>query len=86
MRTDSPLAQKEEIGPDDLLDTPLILPERASVRSELQQWFGVRYGEIQEAATYTLILNALMMAENGMGAVRSRLRSPSSRRASIPLS
>ncbi len=86
VRTDSPLAKKKEIGPDDLLDTPLILPERASVRSELQQWFGVRYGEIQEAATYTLILNALMMAENGMGAVIGLdLGFPSGRLSFLPL-
>ena len=35
VRADSPLAQKQRIHPQDLADVPLMLPERALVRSEL---------------------------------------------------
>ena len=35
-----PLAKKTAVSPEDLADQPLILPERESVRHELENWFG----------------------------------------------
>lgn len=38
IRPDDPLAEKEVITKNDLLDVPLILPERMNVQSELANW------------------------------------------------
>lgn len=40
MHPESPLAQLTRVTPGDLLGTPLILPNRAMVQSELASWFG----------------------------------------------
>ena len=45
MRPDDPLAEKEVITKNDLLDVPLILPERMNVQSELANWFGKGFRE-----------------------------------------
>ena len=43
---DDPLAEKEVITKNDLLDVPLILPERMNVQSELANWFGKDFGKL----------------------------------------
>ena len=40
MKLDDPLACKEYVTKDDLIDKPLILPTRRNVQSELANWFG----------------------------------------------
>ena len=40
IKPDDPLAEKEYITKEDLIDLPLILPERLTVQSELANWFG----------------------------------------------
>ena len=40
MRPDDPMADKEYITKEDLVDKPLILPKRQNVQSELANWFG----------------------------------------------
>ena len=39
MRPDDPLVEKEFIRKEDLIEKPLILPERVNVQSELANWF-----------------------------------------------
>ena len=56
MRPDDPLAEKEVITKNDLLDVPLILPERMNVQSELHIAF-----------TSNLGTNAGVMALHGLG-------------------
>ena len=63
-----PLAQKDTIAPQDLLDIPLLISSRETVRNELAGWFGDAYDKIEVAATYNLILNAANMVKNGVGA------------------
>ena len=63
-----PLAQKSTVTPNDLLDVPLLLSSRESVRNELAGWFGDTYDKIEVAATFNLILNAANMVKNGVGA------------------
>ncbi len=65
---DSPLAENKEITPEKLTGIPLILPERILVQSSLQRWFGEQYEKIHVAATYNLLLNAMFMVQQGMGA------------------
>lgn len=63
----SPLTRKSSIKPEDLLEFPLILPERILVQSHLKCWFGEIYEKIQSVATYNLLLNTLYMVREGLG-------------------
>ena len=68
VRADSPLAQKQRIHPQDLADVPLMLPERALVRSELASWFGDLYDRLNVILTFNLAYNAAMLVRQGLGA------------------
>lgn len=67
MRPDDPLAAKTYIEKKDLLDKPLILPERHGVQSELANWFGKDFNKIQISFTSNLGTNASVMAFHGLG-------------------
>lgn len=71
VRKDSPLAEKELIHPEDLIHVPLIMARRNMVRDRLAEWFGACYGQLEIAATYTLVLNAIYMVENHVGVALS---------------
>lgn len=63
MQKDSPLAQKEEIQPEDLWDKPLII----SREDPFASWIKRDLSQLNIIATYNLIFNASMMVEEGMG-------------------
>lgn len=67
MRPDDPLAEKEFIEKKDLLDKPLILPERTGVQSELANWFGKDFNRLHIAYTSNLGTNAGVLALSGAG-------------------
>lgn len=67
MRPDDPLAKKEYITKEDILDKPLIFPERSSVQSELINWFGNDYNKANISYTSNLGTNAAIFATNGLG-------------------
>ncbi len=67
MRTDSPLAAKEYVIAEDIADSPLILSRRQMMQNRLMQWFGSHYDTLNIIATYNLIYNAAIMAEQGLG-------------------
>lgn len=67
VRTDSPLAAREFVTPEDLSEIPLIMASRETVQSELASWFGDFYGHLEIASYYTLLLNAANMVRNGVG-------------------
>ena len=67
MKADDPLAKKDTITKDDLMELPLILPERLTVQSELANWFGKDFGRIHVAFTSNLGTNAGIMAMHGLG-------------------
>ena len=67
MRPDDPLAEKELIKKEDLIGKPLILPERMNIQSELANWFGKEFSNLQIAFTSNLGTNAGVMAANGLG-------------------
>lgn len=67
IRPDDPLAKKEYITKNDLLNVPLILPERAGVQSELANWFGKDIDKLQVAFTSNLGTNAGVLAIHGLG-------------------
>lgn len=67
MASVDPLAQKEYIEKSDLLDKPLILPERVNIQSELANWFGNDFKNLHIAFTSNLGTNAAIMASYGLG-------------------
>lgn len=67
MRADDPLAKKKFITKEDLLNLPLIVPERLNVQSELANWFGKDFEKINIAFTSNLGTNAGVMALHGLG-------------------
>lgn len=67
MKPDDPLTEKEVITKKDLLELPLILPERPNIQSELANWFGKDFGKLNIAFTSNLGTNAAVMAMNGLG-------------------
>lgn len=67
MRPDDALADKDVITKEDLLDLPLILPERTNVQSEIANWFGKDYEKLNIAFTSNLGTNAGIMVMNGLG-------------------
>ena len=67
MQPGDPLAEKEYIEKNDLLDKPLILPERMGVQSELANWFGKDFSSLNIAFISNLGTNAGVMVANGLG-------------------
>lgn len=68
MRRDSPLAGRETIRPDDLVNVPLIIARRQSVRNQLENWFGHDAEKLRVVSTCNLSHNNLsVMVENGVG-------------------
>lgn len=67
MQSDDPLAAKEVITKKDLMNIPLILPERVTVQSELANWFGKDFYRLNIAFTSNLGTNAGILAMHGLG-------------------
>jgi len=71
MRQDCPLAVKNFVTPDDLVEVPLICSRRdlsnKSVRNPYAAWFGERFEKLQVAAAHNLIYNASLLVERGIG-------------------
>lgn len=67
MRKDSPLASKEKICPEDLWDKPLMLNRNTRDGDALTSWLKKNRSELQVISTYTLLFNASLMVEEGLG-------------------
>lgn len=67
MKPDDSLAKKEMITKEDLLNLPLILPERYGVQSEIANWFGKDFEKLNISFTSNLGTNAGVMAMHGLG-------------------
>ncbi len=67
MRRDSPLAQKEEIEPEDLWDKPLILSQQHDDGWSMSQWMKRDISKLNVVATYNLIYNASLLVDEGLG-------------------
>ena len=67
MKSDDPLACKEYVTKDDLIDKPLILPTRRNVQSELANWFGKDFNKLHISFISNLGTNAGVMAAHGLG-------------------
>ena len=67
MRRDSPLAEKDTVSPADLWDKPLIISRQAASGSLLNAWLTRELASLNVVATYSLLYNASLMVEEGMG-------------------
>lgn len=64
---ESPIAQKEYVTVEDLIDLPLLITSRSIVQNEIANWFKESYEHLNIIATYNLIYNAAIMVEHGIG-------------------
>jgi DNA-binding transcriptional LysR family regulator len=71
MRKDSPLAFKDSIEAQDLLNVPVICSRQAIKqtfsKNEFAAWFGEDFDKLNIVATYNLAYNASIMVEEGIG-------------------
>lgn len=71
MRKDSPLARKEYIEKNDLLDLPLICSRQAisphQSGNEFADWFGEDFQKLNIVSTFNLVYNAAILVEAGVG-------------------
>ena len=71
MRKDSPLAEKDVIHKEDLLDVPLICSRQAisleRSGNEFVKWFGEDFDKLDIVTTFNLVYNAAIMVDAGIG-------------------
>lgn len=71
MRKDSPLAIKDAIQAEDLLNVPIICSRQAIKqtlsKNEFSNWFGEDFDKLNVVTTYNLAYNASIMVEEGIG-------------------
>ncbi len=71
MRKDSPLAEKEHIKKEDLLDLPLICSRQAisphQTGNAFSDWFGEDFEKLDIVITFNLVYNAAILVDAGIG-------------------
>lgn len=68
MRKDSPLAAKEAVQMEELLNLPIIT-SRQGIREDLPKWFTEKLDQLNIVATFNLAYNAGILAREGLGYV-----------------
>lgn len=66
MRKDSPLAKREAVQMEDLLDLPLIC-SRQGITEDFPKWFGEKVDRLNIVATFNLAYNAGILVREGLG-------------------
>lgn len=73
MLKNSPLAEKNEIHAEDLVNLPLIFSRQVLQNrmetNELAKWFGDEWKNLNIVTTFNLVYNAAVMAKQGIGYV-----------------
>jgi DNA-binding transcriptional LysR family regulator len=71
MRKDSPLAMKDAIQAEELLNVPIICSrqviKQTLSKNEFSNWFGDDFDKLNVVTTYNLAYNASIMVEEGIG-------------------
>lgn len=62
-----PLAQRETVAPEDLLNVPLIVSEGTPDSGPLAAWCGPTLPRLKVAGTYSLAFNASVLVREGLG-------------------
>lgn len=68
LRKDDPLAEKECLGVEDLLDRPLIV-SRQGLREDIPRLFGEKVDQLNVTATINLTYNGTILVREGIGYV-----------------
>lgn len=68
MPKDCPLAEKETIQMEDLMNLPIIT-SRQGIREDFPKWFSEKAHELNIVATYNLAYNAGLLVQEGLGYV-----------------
>ncbi len=71
VRKDDPLAEKEFVIAEELLELPLILSKRSIVIDEVSKWLGVQRSQLNIIITQNLITNTIPLVEDKLGKVFS---------------
>lgn len=67
VRRDSPLAERPSVTIADVRRERLIMPRRAQAMSVVLNWLGAEEGDLSVVATYSLLSNAVLLVEHGLG-------------------
>ena len=67
MRRDAPLAQNDFITAEDLMNKPLIISRQAFQNLEFKNFFPCGQEKLNIVATYSLLFNASLMVDEGLG-------------------
>lgn len=67
VRNDHPLAARNVVSAQEMADYPLILPSREKVRAEIINWIGKDEKDLCIPLSYTLLSNAVLLVEEGLG-------------------
>lgn len=71
LRQDDPLAKKESIKVEDIINLPILISRQAIKKSfennPILDWFGYNFDKMHIAGTYNLLYNAAIMTENEIG-------------------
>ena len=70
LRKDHPLAEREAVVPEDLLEVPLICP-RQGLQKELSDWFQEKVDRLNIVATCNLAYNGGVLTREGLGCLLS---------------
>ena len=69
MPKDCPLASHSVVRPKDLWGLPIITSNQTMVSNEFSGWLGKEYEKLNIVASYNLVYNAVLIAEEGIGYV-----------------
>lgn len=67
MRKDAPLAKKQAVEPSDLTELPLLCSRQSLLKTNLTDWYGSDFEQLNIVIRYNLIYNAALMVEEGLG-------------------
>lgn len=67
MRSDSPLARKSTVAPEDLWKLPLIVSHQSAASGEVFEWLKKSINEANVVAFYDLLYNASRFVKSGLG-------------------
>ena len=67
MKKDSPLASKDYIVPEDLVELPILTSRQYLVKNLISGWLGYDFDKLNVVGTYNLLFNASIMVEEGFG-------------------
>lgn len=69
IRKDNPIAEKGYVIAEDLLQIPLIIPSRESVRNNMENKIGIDFSQLDIFATNNISINSIIFVKRGVAAL-----------------